>query len=298
MARLAPFVLVVLVVVDVACAASGGDTAPPLSGVLEKNEEKDASRPAPSDGGTIDEPDANVEDAGSTKPVYDGGLISNSYVTTYTDWTPTVSGPTSLDQRIQIVTDPGAKADRFFSTTFYFANVKDGGYMGLQTDANRPGMARGKIAIFSIWNSTSAVKGDATSFCLPFGGEGIGQSCRLPYEWVAGRTYRMHVGMVSANQWRASVRDETSAIETIIGTIQTPAGAGALTGGVGNFVEYYGPSFPGCAALAKSVVAFQAPIHDPGAKVASWLKNTVGDGACAEDRTVAGTGPATHRMGQ
>jgi hypothetical protein len=141
---------------------------------------------------------------------------------TYTDWNwPATSGGYynfDHDLRIQQVTP---NAPYFWSHQFGFVDG-DGGYLGLQSNGVGFDGYRGKLAIFSIWQATAA-SGPA---CGTFGGEGTGYSCKIPYEWVANRRYRLRLwatGTDGADEWwGAWVMDRTTGAEQHIGSIRVP----------------------------------------------------------------------------
>jgi hypothetical protein len=217
-------------------------------------------------------------------------------VTLYSAWNAPAGTHYDLDATLAIATDPGAGADRFFAAQFALESAtSDGGYIGLQTDATRPDGTTGKIAIVSIWNAVGATAG-ANATCNTFGGEGVGWSCRVAYDWHEGHAYRLRLWALSKNSWSAWVRDETSMVEVYIGKIDTPAADGWLTGGTTAFTEYYGPSFPACTSLKKSVVTWSNPTVDDGVPT-TFASNSAGKGACASVRAATGSGPTSHAMG-
>src|SRR6202453_913746 len=77
----------------------------------------------------------------------------------------------------------------------------EGGYVGLQTEGSEP---TGKIAIFSVWG---AIDADGPEYAAPFGGEGIGMTVRIRYQWVPGRREQLAIHAGRGGWWRAEVDD-------------------------------------------------------------------------------------------
>jgi len=129
-----------------------------------------------------------------------------------------------------------------------------GGYMGLQQGAT----AQDGTVRFSIWNATQA-KG---SNCMPFGGEGIGETCTLNVKISPKKWYRLRLWRLSGNWWGGWLIDTTSTgalRERMIGRILAPTAAGPDPNQVNNFVEYWGDSVAECKDVPLSKVAFLAP---------------------------------------
>lgn len=113
--------------------------------------------------------------------------------------------------------------------------------MGLQTDGrDLQGQVVARMAIFSIWNATSAQPGPGAT-CGSFGNEGGGLSCRRPYPWVADHDYEFVIGRAAsgASNWNAYLVDRSTGATDMIGQIAAPAANTALTG-MYNFIEHFG----------------------------------------------------------
>lgn len=221
--------------------------------------------------------------------------LSNQYVTTYSTYKFAAGSHTSRDVELTINVDPGAGSDRYFAHSFQFA--QHGGYIGLQTDAERRNGAWGKIAIFSIWNATGASAGDTGSWPTPFDGEGVGYSVRIAYDWQAGRSYRLRVARRGYNLWGGYVTDLTTGAVTYLGAIKARYGTGYLQGNSTMFTEYYGPDFAQCSDLRRSQVTWARPTANNGAVVSTTVSNSIGQGDCASSRSSTGTGPTVHTLG-
>lgn len=147
----------------------------------------------------------------------------------------------------------------FFTQSF---SIEDSGsYIGLQQEGDGRRQVR-----FSIWNATvfrvSTVDGAA---CRPFGGEGVGMTCTIPYAWETGRWYRLRVRMLDSDAggqwWGAWVMDDTG-LEWHVGDIRAP-GPGLVTSTT-TFNEYFGPAagFPCGQPPPSSVYVFMPLVND------------------------------------
>lgn len=220
---------------------------------------------------------------------------------TYTDWywppSPTVSrtiaaGYSSFEHAFVPETDPGPDSTYFWAHQFKLVEG-EGGYLGLQTRGDRADGSRGKTAIFSVWGALGA-EGPGT---VRFTGEGEGWSCRIPYEWQAGRIYRLYLYSSEASWWEASVLDEETEVESWIGAIRVPDGWRGLDAWSVMWTEYYGQPVGDCADLAHSRVVFGTPIAD-GAVTPQGSNNRIGDqGTCANSRVEGVDGGVLHQMG-
>ena len=75
------------------------------------------------------------------------------------------------------------------ATTTFWASQFHEGYIGIQTLDDGE-----KLALFSIWDATEAEPGDPNTWCQPFGGEGVGYSCRSKsFSWQPGVLYTARV---------------------------------------------------------------------------------------------------------
>ncbi len=177
---------------------------------------------------------------------------------TYTDWNwpATSEGYYNFDHdlRIQRVTP---HATYFWSHQFGFVGG-DGGYIGLQENGVGFNNYRGRLAIFSIWQATAA-SGPA---CGTFGGEGTGYSCKIPYQWVTNRRYRLRVwsmGSDSAGKWwGAWVMDRSTGVEDYIGSIRVPLPWGGLGSWSIMWTEYWSP-ITQCSDQPYANAIFYAP---------------------------------------
>lgn len=148
----------------------------------------------------------------------------------------------NYDVDLKINEDPGENSSYFWANQFHFLDG-DGGYIGLQTNGFMQGRWVGKMAIFSIWQALEAIPGSNSS-CEWFGHEGEGLSCRIPYEWQKGHTYKLRVWVLdtdsSGNEWwGAWIGDELTNESIYLGKILVPASWQWLDWSIA-WVEYYG----------------------------------------------------------
>lgn len=222
--------------------------------------------------------------------------VSGDYITTYSNFSLPSNTMYNIDMPLQINVDPGPKTYRFFSTQLAIGPF--GAYIGLQTDmAFQSGSGKG--AIFSIWNATGGTPGSPGSWCQSFGGEGVGYSCRIPYNWAAGNTYRLRVWQITSNSWAAYIMNMTTGAEVKLGTISIPSSKNPkLSSGMTTFTEYYGGDFAACSDLKLSQVTWGMPTGNNKTLQSTWVSNSIGPGECASIRKSAGTGPTVHSVGQ
>ena len=181
--------------------------------------------------------------------------------------------------------EPVEGTSYFWAQQFFFDGTGDGGYTGMQTGGIANGSVVGKMLIFSMWNALSAVPGpDAT--CEPFGGEGIGQSCRLPFEWREKVVYRFAVRFVTDHQWSVSAADPTLPGERLLGTIVVPDAWGKLRPPTAGFTEYFG-GVASCTAIPEATAMMFSPTAD-GASPTAVSTSVYGDCAAQAESSCAG----------
>jgi Domain of unknown function (DUF3472) len=200
------------------------------------------------------------EDEKKTGPFAPGGMAYGNY--NWTNAVPTfngVSGYKSSEISLKITQAPVSGSSYFWSSQFFLFEG-DGGYIGLQDNGNINGKVVGKMAIFSFWNTLSASPGSEGTICQTFGGEGVGYSCRVPYNWEDGNTYRLRVysNNISSNIWFGAIVDTKTGIETILGSITTPSTWKLLTPANAIFTEYF-TNLENCAAVPIATAEFLSP---------------------------------------
>ena len=151
----------------------------------------------------------------------------------------------------------------------FFAQVFSiGSYMGLQQDFDGARKVR-----FSIWDATafrvSVVEG---AQCRPFGGEGVGMTCTIPYAWEAGRWYGLRIRMLDSDAegqwWGAWVLDDARQ-EQRVGDIRAPS-PGLITS-TSTFNEYYGwaEGFSCGQPPPSAIHVYQPIVNDDRSRAAS-----------------------------
>lgn len=201
------------------------------------------------------------------------GDVSHAWMHIYTHWSLAAGDLSSLESPLRIDVDPSGQS-WFWATTFGFGT--QGGYIGIQTR----GESGGKVARFSIWDSTAAsAPAGGTGGCRDFDGEGVGKTCWVPFEWREGVLYRLRVERLPSGWWRGSLVPDGGE-PVLIGDIQGPPGGMNIQADVSAFTEYYGAFLPSCEALNTSDALFPGPTGNGGSVPASRTGNSVGPSAC------------------
>ncbi|MGO1001333.1 ricin-type beta-trefoil lectin domain protein [Lysobacter sp. CA196] len=207
---------------------------------------------------------------------------------TYTNYAfdPAISGLDSVDFGITVETDPGYRANVYWSNQFAFVGTPSGGYTGMQSNGGKS-----RMFLFSVWDATEAKAGSAGSYCLNFDGEGVGKSCRMAHEWTAGHTYRFRVAHEGNRWFGVTVTDLTGGGSFKLGSIRS-ASAQLSPKGMVNWTEYFEWSSPksNCYNQPYSDAEFLLPIGNGGTTVAS-VSGTKVSVPCASrvDKTAVGS---------
>jgi hypothetical protein len=131
-------------------------------------------------------------------------------------------------------------------------------------------------------------------------------TCRLAYEWVAGRAYRLSVARGDPGWWRASVTDRAAGVTTVVGAIRVPPGWGGLDLAAcasSMWTEFYGANVPGgvasCDLVPHSRVRFGVPAANGGTVAPAGHANRLGEGECTNSRVGDSPGGdgVVHEMG-
>jgi hypothetical protein len=214
-------------------------------------------------------------------------------------WPAAAAGAGGLAWDLTVLRDPGP-------TTYFWAHQwsfegGDVGYFGLQAHDHRDDGSLGKLAVFSVWSAV----GCADNPGCHGGVEGAPfWTCRLAYQWVAGRAYRLRVARAGPGWWRASVTDRTAGATTVIGSIRVPAGWGGLdlaARASSVWTEFYGANIPGglasCDLVPHSSVRFGVPAANDGTVTPAGHANQLGEGDCANSRVGDSPDGVIHEMG-
>lgn len=136
-------------------------------------------------------------------------------------------------------------------------------YMGLQTVGAKslpPGGEVDKMAIFSVWDSTSAAPNAGVTE-VNFDGEGVGKSLRVAYDWQVGRTYQIgmyynpSISNTTTTYWTAYINDTVTGASTVLGSIKLPAGLNYAQSGA-FFHERYSGAVTKCSDMNSSQVKY------------------------------------------
>ena len=186
----------------------------------------------------------------------------------YLDWSGALL---SVDSTIsQIIQPLEVSPQMYWEAGWHWDNVPDGGYGGIQSKGILADGTISDLAIFSVWNGLGAIPG-AGAGCTPFGGEGIGYSCRIPITLIAGNKYEISFGVDVARgpQWRiATIADLTKGTKNVIGSIESNSRI-AKASNWNNFIEYWGQSVP-CDAVGAASAKFYVPSsNNPDVEISS-----------------------------
>jgi len=137
-----------------------------------------------------------------------------------------------------------------------------GGYLGLQQESNNLQRVR-----FSLWNASEAEANPVNGNARPFGGEGIGYTCELPFKINENHSYRYRLWRLDADatgQWWGAWIIETDANgkekEHLVGKIKVDKKHNQIElNSISNFVEFYGKKLNHCIDVPSSTIAFSPP---------------------------------------
>lgn len=203
------------------------------------------------------------------------GAGQHQWGAAYIDWTGVeLSRTSSMSQEITIL---GAANKSYWSVNWGWDGRTDGAYAGVQTGGQRADGIDGGLGIFSIWDAKEAVPGPK-SWCLPFGGEGVGMSCRTNLNIEVGGLYKVSVFPDSSrgDEWWGAEVVTPNKESVILGYIKAPA-KNLRTTRLGNFIEYFGTQLP-CDSVGLASARFGIPKSAGGANglVAKFSKPQLG----------------------
>lgn len=142
--------------------------------------------------------------------VVPGGLISHQV--------NAAGSANSVQVVMTVEAAPPNDSSYFWAQQFFTSRTVDhGGYFGLQTGGVVGNRNVGKMAIFSIWNATAGEAGPGAT-AQTFGGEGIGYSVRMPFNWQPGVRYQFVLEKDGAFWWRLTINGGGNS--TYLGRIQ------------------------------------------------------------------------------
>ena len=190
------------------------------------------------------------------------GASQHQWGAAYIDWTGVeLSRTSSISQEITIL---GAANKSYWSVNWGWEGRTDGAYAGVQTGGQRADGSDGGLGIFSIWDAKEAVPGPK-SWCLPFGGEGVGMSCRTNLNIEVGGVYKVSVfpDTSRGEEWWGAEVVTPNKESIILGYIKAPA-KNLRTTRLGNFIEYFGTQLP-CDSVGLASARFGLPNSANGA---------------------------------
>ncbi len=169
---------------------------------------------------------------------------------TYSTWDMPSLEHYNLDSRIFFGNhvDMSKNPAWFASSQYWPSNGSPGGYIGLQVDSN------GRRAIWSWWGASGCSSSSVTgATCQYFYENGGGHQLVIPYNWTAGRTYKLRMWFLQNNAngtstWGGWVSDESTGAEHHIGNMHVPQSFGWLDSSI-NWIEWYGGHRDTCADI-------------------------------------------------
>jgi hypothetical protein len=179
---------------------------------------------------------------------------ANAYA--YWDFGDEVNDVVNIDQKIWVAKSaPGSQWVLMWSWT---ADPAHGGYFGFNTTAE--GTAQ---ALFSLWNADRA----SGKNCQEFGGEGVGWSCRMPFEIKSDVVYKLRLARTKADNegvwwggWIYEESDGRTQNEYYLGEIRVKKEMNQIRGNsITNFSEYYGDVVEKCSTVPFSILALAPP---------------------------------------
>ncbi|WP_082638867.1 RICIN domain-containing protein [Lysobacter antibioticus] len=192
-----------------------------------------------------------------------GGSTPGTY--TYYQFPSGIRGLSVVDFSITVEVDPGYRSNVYWSNQFDFVGTSSGGYAGMQSNGGGP-----RMFLFSIWNASEAKSGSPGSYCLTFGGEGEGKSCRMAHEWTPGHTYKFRLAHEGDRWFGVTVTDMMSGLSFKLGSIRSES-MQISSQGMMNWTEYFEWSSPSsnCYNQPYARAEFLKPVGNDGAAVAS-----------------------------
>lgn len=161
----------------------------------------------------------------------------------------------TVDQKIWVALQ--APSTQWVMTWSWTADPAHGGYLGFNTDENGKGQA-----LFSLWNATQATG----SNCQQFGGEGVGWSCRMPFEIRSDVFYNLRLARTKTEAdgvwWGAWIDENPSsdAKEYFLGEIKVQSAMNIIRGNsINDFSEYYGQVQEKCSTVPFSILGVTPP---------------------------------------
>ncbi|SNB61598.1 hypothetical protein SAMN07250955_102295 [Arboricoccus pini] len=159
---------------------------------------------------------------------------------------------------------PGANTRWYWALWAQFEHGP-GFYVGLQPDGQFLNSPPGKKAVFSFFGADTQ---GLTPNCTAYGRDKRA-SCRLPFDWKTGETYRFAVKRAPGPSsdtiaWTATITARSSGVTTPIGTVSVPASYGNIQTTTQGWSEWT----PGVPANCDVRSSFAATMTSPTGYVA------------------------------
>lgn len=185
------------------------------------------------------------------------GATQHLWGSAYIDWEGVELSRTSSIS--QTITPLETANYTYWSINWGWDGRSNGAYAGIQTGGQRGPGVEGDIGIFSIWDAKEAIPGPK-SWCLPFGGEGVGMSCRTNLSVEAGGLYKIVVFPDSSRgkEWWGAEVITPNQESILLGYIKAPF-ENLRTSRLGNFTEYFGTQLP-CDGVGPASARFGIPL--------------------------------------
>lgn len=186
--------------------------------------------------------------------VFASAYGTNTY--TYWYWPQISNGYDSFTWTVTPEYEATTENGVFWSHQFSIKNG-DAGYFGLQNNGSAPS---GKIAIFSIWE---ALYSESPEYASTFGGEGIGYTSRISYNWEVNTVYELSIFFDgndgSGDWWKATIKNQSNGVTNIVGRIKVPSSWEKLNSNSIMWTESY-IGLNSCSSLQFTGVVFGSPI--------------------------------------
>ncbi len=217
---------------------------------------------------------------------------SGTYSTIYMP--PIPAGGYSSIQHSLTMYNVTPNASYFWSHQVWFLSG-DGGYFGLQSGSNA---SQSKVALFSLWNTTTATGTN----CGPFSNEGSGMHCSIAYSWVMGRMYNLKLAKTTTDSngvwWQATVQDSITGVTSIIGNIEVASNWQGISDTSVVWTEYFGTQAATCATQPYSLVLFSNQRVNGTITQKGPPSNSYGNGVCTNSRIIpTGSNDEVQEMG-
>ena len=179
---------------------------------------------------------------------------ANAY--TFWDFGPASDDVQNVEQKIWVAMP--APGTQWVMTWAWVADPAHGGYLGFNTDAAGKGQA-----LFSLWNASEATGG----ICKEFGGEGVGWSCRMPFDIKPDAIYLLRLSLTRLDgdgawwgAWIYENPDTDESKEFSLGEIKVKGEMNMIRGNsINNFSEYYGQTQEKCGTVPLSIFGVAPP---------------------------------------